>query len=136
MWKGTRRMAEAIAEGIKSVDQAVEIKLHHSGKHDKNDIITDVFKSKMVVFGSPTINKGIASSLPLIFEMMKGLEFKNKKGAAFGTYGWSGESVKVINQELEKAGLTVVNEGIKALWNPDEEALEKCREFGKTLADC
>ncbi|PKM95189.1 MAG: MBL fold hydrolase [Firmicutes bacterium HGW-Firmicutes-1] len=133
MWKGTRRMAETIAEGIKSMDQDVEIKLHHSGKQDKNDIITDIFKSKMVLFGSPTINKGIASSLPLLFEIIKGLEFKNKKGAAFGTYGWSGESVEVINHELEKAGFEVVNEGIKALWNPDEEALEKCREFGKAL---
>ena len=63
--------------------------------------------------------------------MMKGLAFKNKKAAAFGAYGWSGESAKIISEELSKAGFAVVSEPIKELWNPDEEALDRCKEFGK-----
>lgn len=133
MWKGTRRMAEAIAEGIKEVDQEVNIKLFNIGKSDKNDVITEVFKSKMILLGSSTINKGILSSSAALLEMLKGLEFKNKKAAAFGSYGWSGESVKIITEELKKAGFEVINDGIRELWNPDTEALDRCRKFGKSI---
>ncbi|MBM7582729.1 flavorubredoxin [Caldicoprobacter guelmensis] len=131
MWNGTRRMAEAIAEGIRSADDAVVVKLYNASKYDKNDIITEVFKSKAVLVGSPTINRGISFSISGILEMIKGLGFKNKKAAAFGAYGWSGESVKIINEELKDAGFEVVDEGVRALWNPDEQALEQCREFGQ-----
>lgn len=130
MWNGTRRMAEAIAEGIKSSNKDIVIKIFNSSKNDKNDIITEVFKSKMVLVGSSTINNGILSSTAAILEMIKGLGFKGKKGAAFGSYGWSGESVKIINEELNEAGFEIVNEGIKELWNPDEMGLSRCREFG------
>lgn len=133
MWDGTRRMAEAIAEGIKETDGNVAIKLFNCGKADKNDIISEVFKSKMVLAGSSTINKGILSGAAGILEIIKGLGFKNKKAAAFGSYGWSGESVGIITEELKKAGFEVLNDGIKVLWNPDEEALEQCREFGRNV---
>lgn len=131
MWEGTRRMAEAIAEGIKKADNKVAVKLFNISKIDKNDVITEVFKSKAILVGSPTINNGILFSLAGLLEMIKGLKFKNKKAAAFGSYGWSGESIKMITEELNKAGLEVLNEGIKALWNPNEEAIENCKQFGE-----
>jgi flavorubredoxin len=133
MWNGTRRIAEAIAEGIKSKDKDVDIKLFNCAKRDKNDIITEIFKSKMVLVGSSTINNGILTAVAGILEMMKGLKFTNKKAAAFGSYGWSGEAVKIITQQLKDAKFDVVNEGIRELWNPDEEALERCREYGRSL---
>ena len=133
MWNGTRRMAEAIAEGIRSKDNDVDVKLFNCAKRDKNDIITEIFKSKMVLVGSSTINNGILTAAAGILEMIKGLKFTNKKAAAFGSYGWSGESVKIITELLKEAKFDVVNEGIKELWNPDEEALERCREFGRNL---
>ncbi len=133
MWNGTRRMAEAIAEGIKSKDKDVNIKLFNCAKRDKNDIITEVFKSKMILVGSSTINNGILTAAAGILEMIKGMKFTNKKAAAFGSYGWSGESVKIITELLKEAKFEVVNDGIKELWNPDEDALQRCREFGKSL---
>ncbi|WP_202709274.1 anaerobic nitric oxide reductase flavorubredoxin [Sporosalibacterium faouarense] len=133
MWHGTKRMAEAITEGIKTVNKEQNIKLYNSAKTDKNDILTEVFKSKLVLVGSPTINNGILFSIAGILEMLKGLKFKNKKAAAFGTYGWSGESVKIITDELKEAGLDVINEGIKQLWNPGEEEMNECKEFGKEI---
>lgn len=133
MWNGTRRMAEVIAEGIKSVDKDVVIKIYNSSKKDKNDIITEVFKSKMILVGSSTINNGILSSTAAILEMIKGLKFVNKKAAAFGAYGWSGEGNKIITEQLKEAKFEVLNDGIKALWNPDEDALEQCRKFGEEL---
>jgi flavorubredoxin len=133
MWNGTRRMAEAIAEGIKSKDKDVDIKLFNCAKRDKNDIITEVFKSKMILVGSSTINSGILTATAGILEMIKGMKFTNKKAAAFGSYGWSGEAVKIITEQLKEAKFEVVNDGIRELWNPDEEALERCREFGRNL---
>lgn len=133
MWNGTRRMAEAIAEGIRSKDNEIDVKLFNCAKRDKNDIITEVFKSKMILVGSSTINNGILTAAAGILEMIKGLKFTNKKAAAFGSYGWSGESIKIITEQLKEAKFDVVNDGIKELWNPDEEALERCREFGRNL---
>lgn len=134
MWNATRRMAETIAEGITSADKNVTVKIFNSGKSDKNDIVTEVFKSKLVLVGSSTINNGILSSTAAILELIKGLKLKDKKAAAFGSYGWSGESVKLITEELNKAGFEVINDGIRELWDPDEDALNKCREFGKSIA--
>lgn len=134
MWEGTRKMAEAIAQGIQQADPAVNIRLYNTARTDKNDIITEVFKSKAILVGSPTINKGVLSSIAGIMEEIKGLAFKNKQAAAFGTYGWSGESVKVINELLKSAGFTVVNDGYKGLWNPDEQITQGAAAFGKDFA--
>lgn len=133
MWNATRRMAEAIAEGIRSKDPSVDVKLYNCAKRDKNDIITEVFKSKMILVGSSTINNGILSATAGMLEMIKGLKFTGKKAAAFSSYGWSGESLKIITDGLKEAKFEVVSEGIKELWNPDADALERCREFGKNI---
>jgi len=135
MWNSTRRMAETIAEGIKNSNEDITVKIFNSSKSDKNDIITEVFKSKMVLVGSSTINKGILSSTAAILEMIKGLEFKGKSAAAFGSYGWSGESSKIITEDLSKAGFEIINEGIRELWNPDEDGLSRCRNFGEIIGE-
>ncbi|NLG86342.1 MAG: anaerobic nitric oxide reductase flavorubredoxin [Firmicutes bacterium] len=131
MWNGTRRMAEAIANGIKEVDGKTNLKLYNAAKTDKNDLLTEIFKSKAILVGSPTINRSFLSSLAALLDMAKGLAFKQKKAAAFGTYGWSGESVKLLTQQLEDAGFEIVLDGIRELWNPDDAALDRCREFGQ-----
>lgn len=134
MWNSTRRMAEAIADGIRSVDANVTIKLFNGAKHDKNDIITEIFRSHTLVMGSSTINNGILFSISGLLEMIRGMRFKNKRAAAFGSYGWSGEAVKMINKGLEEAGFALVNEGLRINWVPDEEGLKKCFEFGRAIA--
>lgn len=135
MWNGTRRMAEAIAEGIKSVDKDVTVKLYNAANSDKNDVITELFRAKAILFGSSTVNKSIMHATAGILEMIKGIGFKNKKAAAFGSYGWSGESVAVIEQKLKDAKLELIQDGIKELWNPDEKAIIRCIEFGKEFAE-
>jgi flavorubredoxin len=131
MWNATRKMAEAIAEGILEADKSVTVKLFNSSKEDKNDIITEVFRSKAVLLGSPTVNNGYLHSLGGLIEMMKGLKFKKKSAAAFGSYGWSGEVVKQLTEEIEKCGFKVVDEGHRSLWVPDEAELSVCKEYGK-----
>ena len=49
-------------------------------------------------------------------------------------YGWSGEAVAKISSWLEKAGFELMNDGMKNLWNPDDNAVHACREFGKAIA--
>jgi flavorubredoxin len=134
MWNGTRVMAEKIANGIKEADKEVNVKLFNLAKTDKNDVITEVFKSKAILMGSPTINRGILVSVAGILEEIKGLKFRNKKAAAFGCYGWSGESTKIISESLKSAGFDVVDDGIKAMWNPNKENATECIEYGKQFA--
>ncbi len=134
MWNGTRVMAENIAKGIAAADNAVNVKLFNIAKRDKNDIITEVFKSKAIVVGSPTINRGILTAVAGILEEIKGLKFSGKKAVAFGCYGWSGESVKIITETLQESGFEVVDEGLKVLWNPDEENIKKCIKYGEKFS--
>ncbi|MBR1931364.1 MAG: anaerobic nitric oxide reductase flavorubredoxin [Lachnospiraceae bacterium] len=134
MWNSTRAMAEAIAAGIQSVDPMVRVKLMNAAKDDKSDIMTEVFRAKAVLVGTPTINNGYSFAIAGILELMKGLKFKKKKAAAFGSYGWSGEAVKQITEKLGTAGFEAVNDGYRTLWVPDQEQIEKCREFGAEFA--
>ncbi len=134
MWDGTKNMAEAIANGIKSVDDKTAVKLFNISRSDKNDVVTEVFKSKVLLVGSPTINRGILSAIAGFIEQIRGLKFKGKKAVAFGTYGWSGESVEMIGKGLENAGFELLDNGIKSAWNPDEKSLKECVDFGKEIA--
>jgi flavorubredoxin len=135
MWNGTKLLAEKIAEGIALADSDVVVKIHNLAKSDDNDLITEVFKSKTVVIGSPTIMNSILHSVAGFIHLIKELKFKGKKAAAFGCYGWSGESVKIINELMEGAGFQVLNEGYKNLWNLDDENQKVAIEFGKSIAE-
>jgi flavorubredoxin len=134
MWNGTKTLAEKIAEGIGLVDKDVVVKVYNLAKSDDNDLITEVFKSKTVVMGSPTIARSILHSVAGFIHLMSELKFKGKKAAAFGCYGWSGESVKVINELMKGAGFEVISDGFRNLWNPDDDAQKTAIDFGKTIA--
>lgn len=134
MWNATRRMAEAIAEGIKSEDKDVTIKLFNAATTDKNDLITEIYKSKAFLVGCSTVNKSIMSGTGGVLDLIRGIGFKNKKAAAFGSYGWSGESPDLLTQRLKDAKFEVTMDGLKELWNPDEEGLQRCRDYGVEFA--
>lgn len=132
MWGATRKMAQAIAKGLRN--KGVGAKLLHTGRRDKNDVITEAFKAKGIIVGSSTINKVMLSSTAEILEIIKGLQFKNKVGAAFGSYGWSGESIKLVENRLKESGLEIVMDGIRAQYNPTPEDLKSCETFGESFA--
>ena len=134
MWDGTRMLAEHIARGIKQADDKVTVMLFNISRRDINDVVTEVFKSKAILLGSPTINKGILNAMSALIEMITGLKFKKKKAAAFGCYGWSGESVKILTDHLSKAGFEMIGDGFKAMWQPGDEALAQALAFGKDFA--
>lgn len=135
MWQSTRKMAEAIAEGIHQASPNTTIKILNAVKNDKNDILVEVFKSKAILVGSPTINNGFSYAIAGILEMIKGLKFKNKKAASFGSYGWSGEAAKLIREFLEESKFAIVNDGIRVNWAPYQETIEQLREYGRKFVE-
>ena len=134
MWNGTRELAERIALGIQLQDPAVTVKIFNLSKSDFNDVATEVFRSKAIAVGSPTVGNGLLHSVVGFLHYLKSLKFKKKKAAAFGCYGWSGESVKIINEMLADAGFEIIGEGMRQLWNPDDAAKKAAVELGKTIA--
>jgi flavorubredoxin len=134
MWDATRKLAEAISMGLREAAPYTTVKLFNVARSDKNDVIAEVFKSKAILLGSSTINRGILSSVAMIMEEIKGLSFKNKKAAAFGSYGWSGEGVGILEKLLEDSGMAVTKPGYKALWAPDEATMTSAAEFGREFA--
>ena len=123
MWEGTAKIAHCIAQEIREQSPETVVKVFNIAKSDKNEVMTEIFKSRAIAVGSPTVCNGILSSVAGWLEFVRQLKFKNKKAAAFGCYGWSGESVKILKEQLANAGFAVVEEEIKSLWNPDEETL-------------
>jgi Uncharacterized flavoproteins len=134
MWNGTKKIAEKISEGIELADPDVEVKVFNLTKSDQNDLISEVFKSKAIVIGSPTISNSILNSVAGFIHLMKELKFKNKKAAVFGCYGWSGEATKVLNELLGNAGFEIIDEGFRNQWNPDKEQQSGAIEYGKKIA--
>lgn len=132
MYDATKKMAEAIGEGL--MKNNIRYKIFNSSITDKSDLMTELFKSKGIIAGSCTVNNNVLSSIAMILEEIKGFKFKNKIAAGFGSYGWSGESPKIINQKLADAGLKVVGDPIKVQYQPTEEDLNKCIEFGELFA--
>lgn len=133
MWEGTRALADTFAHAISEASPSTTVVSHCMSKFDKNDALTDVFRSKAILVGSPTVGKGVLTAIAGLLEEIKGLKFTGKKAAAFGAYGWSGESVKVIGDSLKTAGFDVVDEGFKALWNPDDASLKAAAEYAKAF---
>jgi anaerobic nitric oxide reductase flavorubredoxin len=133
MWDSTRIMAEQIAAGIRESDEQVTVKLFNLAKTDKNDAITEIFKSKAILMGSSTINNGILVHVAALLEEIQGLKFKKKKAGAFGSYGWSGEAAKIMLERLGKSGFDTIDEGLRVTWAPDNESKLVCRAYGKTF---
>jgi flavorubredoxin len=132
MWHSTEMMAEAIVDALGQ--HGVEAKPMHLRKWDRSDIITEVLDAGAVVVGSPTLNNGLFPTVSDFLTYMKGLKPQNKVGAAFGSYGWSGEAVKLITAELEGMKFKVIDPGIRVQYVPDKEAAQACHELGKKIA--
>ena len=133
MWEGTQKIAHRISEEISKQSPNTVVKVFNIAKSDKNEIMTEVFKSKAIAVGSPTVSNSILSSVAGWIEFAKQLKFKNKKAGVFGCYGWSGESVKILQEKLKDAGFNVIPENIRSLWNPEEADFAKIPELVTSL---
>jgi len=131
MWHSTEIMAEKIAEGI--AEEGVKVKPINLRKWHRSDIMTEVMDAKAVVVGSPTLNNNLFPTVMDFLTYMKGLKPQNKIGAAFGSYGWSGESVKQINKELEAMKIDLADEGLKIQYVPDDAGNSACVALGRKI---
>ncbi len=133
MWKSTKKMAEAIAEGIDA--SGVPVRPVHIRSSHRSDIMTEILDAAVVVVGSPTLNNNIFPTVADILAYIKGLKPKNKLGASFGSYGWSGEAPKMIAGELESMGMKLVAPPLRLQYVPDSEGRAVCFDFGKKIAE-
>ncbi len=131
MWQATRRMAEAVGEGLAA--EGVPHKLFHLSTTDRNDVIAEMYRSKGLVIGSPTLNNALLPPVQTILHDVKHLRLANKVGGAFGSYGWSGECVKLIEQAMGDCNIPLAGEGVLAKWRPKEADLTACFELGRAV---
>lgn len=132
MWHSTERMASAIASGI--ADGGCSVRLMSVKANHHSDIMSEVFKSGAVVFGSPTHNNGILPGMADVLTYIKGLRPQNKVGACFGSFGWSGECVNILTDWLKAMKLDMVEPAIKVRNRPDHDTLKECYELGLSIA--
>ena len=96
--------------------------------------MTEVLDAKAVVVGSPTLNNGLFPTVSDFLTYMKGLKPQNKIGAAFGSYGWSGEAPKQIGAELAAMRFEVL-EPLRQQYVPDGQSLESGFAFGRQIGE-
>jgi flavorubredoxin len=132
MWHSTEMMAEAIVESL--IQEGVDAKPYHLRRCDRSDIMTELLDAGAVIVGSPTLNNCLFPTVSDFLCYMKGLKPLNKVGAAFGSYGWSGEAPKLIAEEMEEAKFRLVDQSLKIQYVPDRNGLEACHELGKRIA--
>jgi flavorubredoxin len=131
MWHSTERMAKAVAHGIDQ--EGVRVQLMDLKVNHRSNVIAEALDAKALVFGSPTLNNGILPRMGALLTYMKGLKPGNKIGAAFGSYGWSGEAVKQLNTAMEEMKFEVSEPGVRVKYVPKDQDLGECVEMGKRI---
>lgn len=131
MWHSTEEMAIAVEEGLRQTGlstRLINLKVHH-----RSDVMTEVLGAKAIILGSPTLNNGLLPRMAGFLMYMRGLKPANKFGASFGSFGWSGEAVGLMNTALEDMKVEVIEDGIKVKYVPNDEHLEECRDLGRRV---
>jgi flavorubredoxin len=132
MWQSTTRMANAVVDGL--VEGGASVTLMSLASVHRSDVLTELLEAGALIVGSPTMNNQVYPSVVDVMNYIKGLKPKNLVGAAFGSYGWSGEAVKQLDQMLTDMKIELVQEGIRVKYVPTDEDLATCRKLGLAVA--
>ena len=132
MWGSTEKMARVIAEGI--IHSGIEARLMSLRSFHRSEVAREMLDCGALVVGSPTLNNNLFPTVADTMTYLKGLRPQNLIGAAFGSYGWSGEAVRQLQAQLAEMGVELVGEGVSTKYVPDEAALVHCFELGTQLA--
>ena len=125
----TKTMAEAIANGAMTIE-GVDVVL----KDAYDALPEDVKDAGAIVLGGSTYNYKLIKAMdPFLKELAK-LDLKGKVGAAFGSYGWSGESVPTLIARMKSFGMNVIEPGTTVVQVPKKEDIEKCFKLGRMIA--
>ncbi|MFA6680165.1 MAG: MBL fold metallo-hydrolase [Candidatus Methanomethylophilaceae archaeon] len=135
MWNGTAALADRIGQEIGKLSPNTVVKIYNISKTDKTEIIAQVFRSKAIAVGSPTVINDILSSVAGWIHFLDSLKFSGKKAAVFGCYGWSGEGNNVLRRSLAEAGFSVIDPETKCNWTSEEKDLEQVIAMAKGLLE-
>lgn len=126
MWHSTEMIAVVIAEAF--ISKGIPTKLFDLKVNDNSDIIPEILTSKYIAVGSSTLNSQMMPNVAAFLCYLKGLSPKNRKAIAFGSYGWGGQSIKLIEEELKLCGFELMAEGIRVPYIPGEKQLGEIEE--------
>ena len=129
----TRRMAEAIVAGAEEVDD-VRVSLYDIEGSEAAPFVDLIEEADGLIFGSPTINGDAVKPVWDLLSSLTVVNVKGKLGAAFGSYGWSGEAVPMVEDRLRRLKLRVPVPGVRARLVPTTDELGECRDFGRQAA--
>jgi flavorubredoxin len=132
MWHSTEKMARAIGEAL--AQAGVKVKLLSMNETHRSEVVYEVLDAGALIVGSATLNNNILPQMADVMTYLKGLRPVNKIGAAFGSYGWSGESVKHLEAMLRDMKVDIVADSVAVKNVPGADILEKCHELGKAVA--
>jgi len=132
MWNSTGAMARAVEQGL--VDGEATAKVMHLRADHRSDVVTEVLDAGALIVGSPTLNNGMFPTVAELLCYLKGLKPKHLIGSAFGSYGWSGEAVGQIAEELEGMQVALAADPVKAKYVPTDVDLQSCRNLGLAIA--
>lgn len=127
----TEKMALAVAEGAKKVP-GVDVELTYQATPE----MLNAFDA--IVVGMPTYHHDMTMDVKRLFEdaAAKNIVLKGKIGAAFGSYGWSGEAPKLVLEIMKnRFEMDISEPPLLIRYTPDQAGFEKCREFGKKVAE-
>jgi flavorubredoxin len=131
MWGSTEKMARAIAEGLHA--EGLSVKLMSLKTHHHSDVMSEALDAAAILVGSATLNNGIMPSVAGLLTFMKGLKPRGRIGAAFGSYGWSGEAAKIVAGSLEEMKMEVVGPSPRHKYVPRGDDLAACVELGREV---
>ena len=133
------RQAQAALKALQGLDIEMIATGHgiiwhsHIKENPLSDILTDILTSEYLAVGSPTINNQMMPTIASFLCYLKGLTAKGHKAFAFGSYGWGGQSIGLVEEELKAAGCDIVLDKQRLLNTPDENTLEALREAVHTI---
>ena len=126
-------MAEAIYEGAMSIEN-VRVSLYDLEGSEIAPFVDLIENADGLIFGTPTINGDAVKPVWDLLSSLTVVNLKGKLGGVFGSYGWTGEGVKMVEDRLRGLKLRVPMAGMRVKLIPTDEEIYQCREFGQTLA--
>jgi flavorubredoxin len=129
----TGEMAESIASGIRETGD-IEVAVVDIENIPLGELEEMIVQSGGLLIGSPTINRNTLLPVYRMFSVINPIRDKGKLAASFGSYGWSGEAVPLIEEHLKNMKLEIVQDGLATKFFPSEEQNEALKDFGRTFA--
>lgn len=133
MWHSTAAMARAVAEGL-GQGGAAPVEVMPLGARHRSEVAAELLEAGALVVGSPTLNNHLFPTVADVLAYLEGLKPRHLVGAAFGSYGWSGEGVRRVEESLERMKIELAAPSVKVKYVPDDAALSACRELGRAVA--